>query len=141
MKHRHYSDIIAGTVAFIENMLKQGKADILTLDAIAGRVGYSKYHLGRLFQQETGVTIHQYIIKRRLSGAAQELVRTRRPIADIGYEAGYQSQQAFTDAFSRVYTVSPKQYRMAGAVTTARGKMVILCGFSAAGWMRGGEAA
>lgn len=83
----------------------------LNLDKIAGQLCYTKYHINRLFSQETGSTIYKYIQTRRLSEAASKLAETKKPIVDIAYEAHYGSQQAFTQAFGRVYMCSPQAYR------------------------------
>lgn len=104
------SIIIAKVVDYIEDNLD----DSLTLDSIAKRVGYSKFHLNRLFSQNTGRTIHKYIQLRRLTKAAKQLVFTKKPIVEIAFEANYDSQQSFTLAFRRLYICAPLEYRMKG---------------------------
>jgi len=106
------SEIVKSTVAYLERKLSDGAADGLTLDDVAEKIGYSKFYLNRIFQEQVGTTIHQYIMERRLTEAAKELVFTDKPIVDIACEAGYQSQQAFTNAFSNIYLCTPMDYRM-----------------------------
>ncbi|WP_304645373.1 helix-turn-helix domain-containing protein, partial [uncultured Dubosiella sp.] len=55
--------------------------------------------------------IHDYILRRRLTQAAQQLVHTQKPILEIALEAGYQSQQAFTSAFKGMYKQTPRAFR------------------------------
>ena len=106
------SEIIENTIQYIELQLKKdGKA--LSLDEIANKIGYSKFYLNRIFRAQVGATIHQYVLERRLSAAAEKLVCTDKSIVDIAYEAGYQSQQTFTNVFSGAYLCSPLKYRMA----------------------------
>ncbi|MDE6701907.1 MAG: helix-turn-helix domain-containing protein, partial [Acetatifactor sp.] len=58
--------------------------------------------------------VYRYIQGRRLTLAAWKLVETKQPIVEIAYEAQYDSQQAFTLAFKRVYECTPKIYRKNG---------------------------
>ncbi len=83
----------------------------LTLEKIAGALNYSKYYLARTFKNQTGMTLHKYIQGRRLREAAGKLEETAQPIVEIALEAGYGSQQAFTQAFRRAYGYTPQEYR------------------------------
>lgn len=118
-------EIIKKVLDYIENNLET-KMD---LDSVSKSVGYSKYHLNRLFTEEAGCTIYKYIQLRRLTDAAKKLVETDKQITQIAYDAGYNSQQAFTFAFRQIYECTPQSYRKAGifkpkqARITLRGHM------------------
>ncbi len=101
---------ISKTIDFIENHLN----DKLKLDHISNKIGYSKFYLNRLFQEEVGLTIHKYIKKRRLEEAAKRLKDSEDSISDIAYDANYESLQAFTYAFKKMYQYPPKIYRKLG---------------------------
>lgn len=105
------SEIVDSTIQYIELQLKKDK-NALSLNEIADKIGYSKFYLNRIFQEQVGATIHQYVLERRLSAAAEKLVYTDKSIIDIAYESGYQSQQTFTNVFSGAYLCSPLKYRM-----------------------------
>ena len=94
-------------VSYIEEHL-DGK---LTLPAVAEGIHYSKYHLHRMFRETTGMTMHDYILRRQMTEAAKLLVFSRRPVIEIGYVCGYESQQAFTAAFTAMYKIPPAEYR------------------------------
>lgn len=96
------------------NYLERNLEEELNLDNIAKHIGYSKFHLNRIFTEQTGITIHKYLQNRRLTVAAEKLVKTDKPIAQIAYEAGYTTQQAFSFAFKQAYFYSPKVYRNIG---------------------------
>lgn len=103
--------------AVIRQVIEHIERDLekeLDLEAIAQAAGYSKFHLNRLFARETGLTIYKYVQARRLTVAAEKLVKTTLPIAQIAYDAGYNSQQAFTLAFKQFYNYPPKLYRERG---------------------------
>lgn len=86
----------------------------INLDNISKNVGYSKFYLNRIFTEQTGITIYKYLQNRRLTIAAEKLVRTDEPITQIAYEAGYDTQQSFSFAFKQVYLYPPKTYRNIG---------------------------
>lgn len=49
---------------------------------------YSKYHLHRMFGEITGITLHEYVIRRQLTEDAKFLVFSERPVLDIAICCG-----------------------------------------------------
>lgn len=98
---------VQAAIDYIEDHLTEK----LDLDVIASAVHYSKYHLHRVFSKTVGLTLHEYRNRRQLTEAAKLLVFSEGPILNIALLAGYESQQAFTTAFSAMYKQSPSQYR------------------------------
>lgn len=101
------NDVIKKVLDYIEDNLE---AD-LSLEAVADKVGYSKFHLSRVFAEHMGCTLYKYIQSRRLTIAAEKLATTEKPIIQIADEAHYSSQQAFTFAFKQLYQCTPQRYR------------------------------
>lgn len=102
--------VIKKIVDYIEQHLDED----LTLDRIARELNYSKFYMARVFAEKTNCTIYKYIQRRRLTLAARKLVETEKPIVEIAYEAHYNSQQAFTLAFQKLYLCTPQVYRKSG---------------------------
>ena len=98
---------IEKAIDYIENNL----SNKLDLDKISEAVHYSKYHLHRLFSDTVGMTIHDYVGRRQLTEAAKLLVFSDRPIIEIAFICGYESQQAFSSTFKSMYKIPPAQYR------------------------------
>lgn len=98
---------IETVIDFIENHL-DGKLD---LETVADAVHYSKYHLHRMFTNTVGMTIHDYVGRRQLTEAAKLLVFSNKPIIEVAFVCGYESQQAFTSAFRAMYKIPPAEYR------------------------------
>ena len=98
---------IEKVIDYIENNL----SNKLDLEKISEAVHYSKYHLHRLFSDTVGMTIHDYVGRRQLTEAAKLLVFSDRPIIEIAFICGYESQQAFSSAFKSMYKIPPAQYR------------------------------
>lgn len=102
-----HTKIAAAALDYVEEHL----GERMDLETVAAALHYSKYHLHRAFSQTVGMTIHDYIQRRRLTAAAGLLVFSRRPILEIALGAGYESQQAFTAAFGELYKKTPGQFR------------------------------
>lgn len=99
--------IIFDLLTWLENHL----TNPLSLDNVALKAGYSKWHLQRMFKEVTGHAMGSYIRARRLSKAAEALRLTNRPILDIAIEYHFDSQQTFTRAFKKQFSQSPGRYR------------------------------
>ena len=100
---KQQKEIVEKVVNYIEDNIKR--------EISAKNVGYSKFYLNRIFSERTGITIYKYLQSRRLTIAAEKLIKTNEPITEIAYEAGYDSQQAFSLAFKQLYVYPPKIYR------------------------------
>ncbi len=99
--------IIRDLQDWLENNLDKS----LSLDEVAARSGYSKWHLQRMFRSVTGNALGSYIRTRRLSRAATELCRHDQSILDIALQSGFDSQQSFSRAFKRQFSQTPGAYR------------------------------
>lgn len=97
------------------NFIESHLTDKLVLETVAQAVYYSKYHLHRVFLETIGLTIHDYVLRRRLSESAKLLIFSNKSIIEIALISGYESQQAFTTIFKQLYKKSQYQYRKAGA--------------------------
>ncbi len=83
----------------------------LTGDGIARISGLSKYHFGKSFKQSTGVTLHSYVLARRMRRSQELLARSGLPLAAIADLAGFSNQSHFTTVFSTRTGISPSSYR------------------------------
>lgn len=99
----------AGIIRDLLNWLESHLDQPLSLDNVAAKAGYSKWHLQRMFKDVTGNAIGSYIRARRLTKAAVALCLTSRPILDIALQYRFDSQQTFTRAFK---SSLPKRQRL-----------------------------
>jgi len=102
-----HNDIIHTLTDWIEQNLDK----TLSIDEVAAKSGYSKWHLQRMFRTVTKQTLGGYIRERRLTLAAEALSKTQRPVFDIAMQYGYDSQQTFSRVFRRQFSQTPTAYR------------------------------
>ena len=95
----------------------------LSLEKIAEELNYSKFYIARVFKEDTGLPLYQYIRSRRLNESARKLVETELPVMEIAFLAGYGSQQAFTQAFHQEYECTPQEYRKKGIFVPSRDRI------------------
>ncbi len=71
----------------------------------------SDTYLRRIFKRETGMTLNAFLIKRRLSKAADLLRNNDYTVRELCYAVGYSDEVHFIRAFKKRYGVPPKQFR------------------------------
>lgn len=81
---------------------------------VAKSVHMSSYNFHRTFSFIVGMTANEYIRKRRLTLAAQELQTTDISVIDAACKYGYESPESFSKAFSRFHGSTPKQAKQKG---------------------------
>ena len=74
----------------------------------------SEYHFKRMFSFLAGITLSEYIRRRRLSLAAFELNNSNTRIIDVAIKYGYSSPDSFTRAFQSFHGVTPSEARNNG---------------------------
>lgn len=74
----------------------------------------SEYHFKRMFSFLAGITVSEYIRRRRLSLAAYELTNNDVKIITIAVKYGYSSPDSFTRAFQHFHGVTPTEARNNG---------------------------
>ena len=82
-------------VEFIEAHLRE---DIAVAD-ISDRVSYSLYHFCRMFNRIVHHTPYDYLMRRRLSESARELVETDKKIIEIAFDYRFNSPETYSCAF------------------------------------------
>jgi AraC family transcriptional regulator of adaptative response/methylated-DNA-[protein]-cysteine methyltransferase len=90
-----------------------------TLEALARHVGWSVYHLHRVFRAVTGLTPKAYAEARRDERMRASLAQSRTVTQAI-YDAGFNSSGRFYEKADRVLGMKPDHYRTGGARTQIR---------------------
>lgn len=103
----NYYENLNNVIDIIEENLTE-KIDYKKLAKI---VGTSSYTLQRIFAFLTGITLTEYIRKRRLSKAAEELLSTDIKIIDLALKYQYDSPISFSNSFKKMHGISPQTLR------------------------------
>ncbi|MGW5447811.1 AraC family transcriptional regulator [Streptomyces asiaticus] len=83
----------------------------------------SEYHFRRLFSALAGISLSEYIRRRRLTLAGAEVLAGERTLLEIAVRYGYGSGEAFARAFRAMHGVGPGEARRAGASLSSQPRM------------------
>ena len=83
----------------------------------------SEYHFQRMFSFLAGVTLSEYIRRRRLTLAAFELNKSNIRVIDTAVKYGYSSADSFTRAFQGLHGITPSEARNNGQPLKAYPRM------------------
>lgn len=83
----------------------------ITLEECAKAAGYSLYHYCRVFNAAMGITVKEYIRRRRVSEAAKMINETSLSLKEIAYRCGFNSQENFIRVFKSVFGITPNDYK------------------------------
>lgn len=95
----------------VERYLEAHLDDPLDPPTLAKEAAFSLHHFHRIFRAQRGESVMALVRRLRVERAARRLRATDVPVTTIALEAGYQSHEAFTRAFSERFGVPPSVYR------------------------------
>ncbi len=83
----------------------------LSLDTLADVAALSRFHFHRVFTAVTGETLAGFIRRVRLHRAANELLSTNAPVAEIAHRVGYDNTRSFSRSFRDAFGRTPSGFR------------------------------
>lgn len=93
------------------DIIERNLTNELCIDEIARQVYTSSSYFQLIFHLVTGITVGEYIRNRRLSQAAQDLLKPTSRIMDVALRYQYDTQESFSKAFTRFHGVPPSKIR------------------------------
>jgi AraC family transcriptional regulator len=105
----------------IQATIDRIEADIkgeINVEALAREINSSAFPFQRVFAILCDCTLGEYIRNRRLTLAGREVVESQRPILDIAFDFGYETNESFTRAFTRFHGMTPSAARKGKANIT-----------------------
>ncbi len=104
---RNYSVMVQRVLQLVDRDLSQP----LSLQYLAGALNVNSSYLSSLFSREMGETLTEYVTDKRISYAANQLLKTQYPIKTVAKRAGIPDVQYFSRIFKRKMGVTPSRYR------------------------------
>lgn len=96
-------------VQHILRYINENLTEKLTLEQLENELFMNKYYLCHLFKNNTGVSIYEYIINKRIL-LAKELILKDIPIMTVYHEVGFDDYSSFYKAFVKIEKKSPKLF-------------------------------
>lgn len=100
---------VSPLVKTVSNYLDEHIAEAVSLDELSKTVFLSKYYLERVFRRETGVSIYQMLLQKRMI-LARNLMRAGTTLTTVAQKCGFSEYSGFYKAFRSEYGVSPRAY-------------------------------
>jgi len=98
-----------GRLRTVLQMVESGTA--FTIRDLAVEVHLSSSHLQRLFKQQTGIPMGEWLNEQRLRKAANLLTNSYMSVKEIAHTVGYEHASSFVRAFGRRFAQAPARYR------------------------------
>ena len=95
----------------IENILlyiNQNLSEDLSIGTLSQKFFISRYYLMHKFKKETGYTLHNYILSKRLF-KAKELIKSGTPITTASMQCGFNDYSSFLRSFKKTFNCSPRE--------------------------------
>ncbi|HEX3048192.1 MAG TPA: AraC family transcriptional regulator [Bacillota bacterium] len=97
------------TVSRVLEYINRNLAARLSVAEVARQFYLSPYSLMHRFKQQTGYSVHRYILQKRLI-AANELIKQGCPYMEAGNRCGFADYSSFVRAFRKYFGASPRKY-------------------------------
>ena len=91
---------------YIENHIEED----LSLETLSKKFYVSKYHIAHVFKENIGLSIHQFITKKRLL-LCKEAISNKMNITEAYHMFGFGDYSSFYRAFKKEFGISPKDFR------------------------------
>lgn len=109
-ENKKYSPLVQRIVFVVDIDISKS----LTLQYFADMLSVNKCYLSDLFRKETGMTITEYVTRRRIERAADMLMMTQQSVHMIGEEVGIHDVHYFSRLFKKYMGMTPSKYRETG---------------------------
>ncbi len=83
----------------------------MSIDEIVKTTNYSYGYVAREFKKYANMTLTEYFMQIKMEHASALLLDTFDSVETIAYKTGFQSSTGFIKAFSKIYKITPHQYR------------------------------
>jgi len=110
-KYCHPARINSGLSMRILRSIEDGAINEWGVCGLARTLRISEQHLRRIVRDKTGTSPIHLNNERRLMTAKRLTIRTKLPITEVAFSAGFSSIRQFNDEFKRAFKTSPREMR------------------------------
>lgn len=100
--------ILKEIVGYIEENINEK----ITISDLSLRSRWKKQHFIRVFTNYIGETPYQFILAKKIAIAKKMIIETDIPVIEIGFELGFQSHANFCNAFKKITSKTPTNFRI-----------------------------
>lgn len=111
---RDGDDRAVASVLRAVDLVEERMGDPIGVQEMAHAACYSPFHFSRLFARATGHAPYDYLMRRRVAAAAEDLVRGTGSVTEIALSRGFEVPDTFTRAFRRCFGLLPSDARRDG---------------------------
>ena len=101
-----YDEQICAILEYINTNLYSN----LSVSEISKKFYISNYHLMHKFKKETGYTVYNYILQKKLI-TAKDLIKSGNPIVKTSLQLGFNDYSSFLRSFKKSFGISPKDFQ------------------------------
>ncbi len=109
-EQKHRGGLSPRRLRLVKDYIEENLPNDITLSDIAAIAGVSSAHFCRAFHKSTGVSSHQYIVRRRIELAKGMLSESTMPIAEVALAAGFGNQSHLTKHFRCIVGTTPRRF-------------------------------
>lgn len=108
---RPHTSAKSTTLMELRQYLDEHYPEKITLDDLSQRYYINKYYLTRVFKEQFGISVMDYLLTVRITHAKNQLRFTNKPAEQIGLECGIGDIYYFSRVFKKVEGISVREYR------------------------------
>jgi len=107
----HRDNAIKSVAEYLYNYIRDHVSEDISTTVLTDVTGYSSGYLSRVFRQEYGVSIHEFVTRTRMDLARELLANTNLRVYEIADHCGYENSTYFIKVFKTYTGVTPQEYK------------------------------
>ncbi len=111
LRRENTDNSIRAVIAHVQDYIRQHLSEDISLTKLAEYVHVNASYLSRVFKQETGSNLKDYIWELRLNRACELLRRPDLRIQEVGAQLGFQTSSYFSYFFKKGTGLTPREFR------------------------------
>lgn len=101
------NDLVCNIINYINQNIKYK----INIQNIADNFYFNRFYIMKLFKKELGISINEYINKKRIYDSLMQIKNTNDSFLTIALDNGFNSLEYFSESFKNVIGTSPRTYK------------------------------